>query len=79
MKLIVVSPAGLLAEAECDTVRLPVSDGGSCGIRPGHAPELIALGAGRVTAARAGSPVLEREIGPGVASVTPDTVTVIVG
>ena len=77
IRLKILSPAGILADVTCDSVRLPVSDGGGCGIKPGHAPELISLGAGIVSASLDGKEVISREIPSGIASVMPDSVSVI--
>lgn len=79
MKLLFITPSGSTDPVECDDIRLPVSDGGTCGIRPGHAEELIALGEGNVTVFLAGREIFSRTVCSGIALVDRNGVRVISG
>lgn len=73
---------GKSSSVSCDSVHLIAKDGetgkngGSLGIRRGHARALIALGAGPVRASLGGVTVYEAELPGGIAFVEHDTVTV---
>ena len=83
LTLRIVTPQGIFASAECDSVRLNAADaenekgGGSIGIRPGHIPALIALSPCTVIAWRNGETVLRTDVSSGFVSVEKDSVTVI--
>lgn len=77
MRFIFITPSGSTDPVECDSVRLPASDGGSCGIRPGHAEELIALGNGAVTVFLEGREVFSRDVSSGLAFVDREGVRII--
>ena len=54
LRLVVVTPQGIAAQAACDSVVLPVAEaadgtpGGTVGVRRGHVPALLAHSAGTV-------------------------------
>jgi len=83
LKLRILTPAGAVAETECDTVLLTLADGrngrggGSVGIRSGHAAAIMALADGEATAERDGKAVLRAHVASGFASVSDDVVTVL--
>lgn len=80
----ILSPAGVRAQAGCDSVTLIIKDGkdfsggGSLGIRKGHIPMIAALEEGSsVRAFSNGEEILSVGINGGFASVENDIVTVI--
>lgn len=81
--LSVVTPTGEAFSVNCDSVRLNSEDdkngrnGGGIGIRRGHAPAVIALAEGDVTALRDGKIVLKIKTKKGFASVKNDKITII--
>ncbi len=83
IRLSIVTPNGEAASAVCDSVRLNAQDdahgrnGGGLGIRRGHAPAMIALSEGTVTALLEGSVVRKVKICGGFAAVGNDKVTVL--
>ncbi len=83
MTLHICTPNGEEQIVECDTLHFSMPDGtdgrggGRIGIRPGHAASLIAMAPGLLEAFRAGSPVLQMQVGGGFASVKRNTVTVL--
>lgn len=83
MTLRLLTPAGVSAEAACDSVQLTLRDGadghggGRMGIQRDHAPAVLALGPGTVRASRAGAVVFLAEVGGGFASVKENVITVI--
>ena len=83
MTLRIVTPDGMAGETACDSVSLLLRDdtegkkGGSVGIWKDHAPAVMALGSGPVTASLRGTRVLETSVYGGFASVRDNTVTVI--
>jgi len=77
MTLRLLTPAGLLAEAGCDSAVLTLADGGLVGVMRGHAPAVMALGKGAVRASLEGRPVLRAETEGGFASVKDNAVTVV--
>ena len=77
MTLRLLTPAGLAAEAGCDSVVLTLADGGLAGVMRDHAPAVMALGAGPVRASLGGKPVLKSETKGGFASVKDNVVTVV--
>ena len=83
LKLRILSPEGLQSEIVCDGVQLLLPDdadgrgGGSLGIRSGHAPAVMALDAGPVTATRGEETVLRAQVSGGFASVADNVVTVL--
>ena len=82
LTLRVFSPTGAENAVECDSVRLFAADGkdgkngGSLGIRRGHAPAMVALGDGPLLALLRGKPVYEGAFPGGIAVVERDAVTV---
>lgn len=84
MTLKVITPAGTLAPARCDSVHLTVCDdaqgkgGGSYGVRAGHTKALFALDAGPIKAFLDGAPVFSGQAGVGFATVDGGTVTAVV-
>ena len=84
VKLRILSPTGVTAEAECDIVQLVIPDdstghhGGSIGIEAGHASAVMVLAEGDVDANMLdGSSVLHAHVQSGFASVADDLVTVL--
>ena len=83
LTLRLLTPVGYSAETVCDSVRLTLKDnaegrgGGSVGILYGHAPAVMALGNGPVTAKEDGEVVLSAVLESGFASVRDNVVTVI--
>ena len=82
--LSVVLPDGEELTVRCDSVRFTVPDsadgriqGGSVGIRKGHASALMAVASGAVTAFSAGKQVFSRSMGGGLATVEGDRVTIL--
>ncbi len=76
----IVTPTGAQPDVQCDSIRLNVADeqgGGLLGIRRGHAPSLIMLERGRVTAFRGGERISDTGVGGGVATVSNNVVTVL--
>ena len=83
LTLRVVTPQGVALETGCDSVTLPLADdasgqgGGSIGIRYGHLPALLSLGAGTVCAAMDGKTRSRLSVERGFALVERDSVSVI--
>ena len=84
VRLVILTPAGEAASVECDHVNLFARDnaagenGGSVGIRRGHAPAVVALEANSVVAAKScGREVFRTTVSGGFARVGSDRVTVI--
>ena len=83
LKLKILTPAGTAAEAEGNSVHLPLADdssgrgAGDLGIRPGHLPAVIALGTGAAFVLLNGEERLRVRLNGGFASVKNDEVTVI--
>ena len=83
IRLTVVTPDGEAVSVTCDSVRMEAQDdingrnGGGIGIRRGHAPAMIALGEGLLTASSEGNPVLKAKVKNGFAAVAQDVVTVL--
>ena len=83
MTLRLLTPTGTSAEAACDSVLLTQRDGaeghggGLVGIRADHAPAVIALGEGAVTASLGQNTVFRAAVSGGFASVLDNVVTVI--
>ena len=82
--LILTTPGGGETKITCDSVRFTVPDGekdknagGAVGIRPGHADALMAVAPCTVRAFLNGRPVLSLPVGPGLAMVTPDAVSIL--
>ena len=82
--LILTAPDSGETKVECDSVRFTVPDGetnrnagGSVGIRPGHTDALMAVAAGTVSAFLNGRPVFSCAVGPGLAMVTPASVSIL--
>ena len=75
LRLVVVTPQGIAAQAACDSVVLPVAEaadgtpGGTVGVRRGHVPALLALSAGTVVARLRGQTVLRASVAAGLAAV----------
>ncbi len=80
----IMSPSIAHPDILCDSVRLTVADnekgrgGGSCGIKKGHAPALIALSEGKVSAYRGNEEIFSRQTKGGFASVENNIVTLII-
>ena len=83
IRLSIVTPDGEAAAVTCDSVRMDAQDdrngrnGGGLGIRRGHAPAMIALGEGLLTASSEGNIVLKAKVKNGFAAVAQDVVTVL--
>lgn len=83
MTLRLLTPKGTSAETACDSVLLTQRDsvegrgGGLVGIRADHAPAVIALGEGPVTASLGQRIVFRAAVSGGFASVLENVVTVI--
>ncbi len=84
LTLKIMSPSFSHPDILCDSIRLTVADnengrgGGSCGIKKGHAPALMALSAGSVKAYCGGEEAFSREIKGGFATVKNNVVTLII-
>lgn len=82
LTLCVFSPTGAETAIGCDSIRLSAKDGkdgkngGSLGVRKGHAPAMVALGQGPLLALLQGETVFEGAFPGGIAVVEHDTVTV---
>lgn len=83
LTLVIVTPEGEAARAECSHVTVYAADGadglngGSVGIRRGHAPALIALENNSRVIAKNGESCLEFTVAGGFAGVRNDAVTVV--
>lgn len=83
LRLVVVTPQGIAAQAACDSVVLPVAEAadgtpsGTVGVRRGHVPALLALSAGTVVARLRGQTVLRASVAAGLAAVRDDEVRVL--
>lgn len=83
MTLRLVTPAGIAAEAVCDSVILSLPDsadgrgGGLVGIERNHMPAVLAIDRGGVRASLGGTLVLFAQTSGGFASVRDNVVTVI--
>ncbi|MGN1345405.1 MAG: hypothetical protein ACI4V1_01355 [Eubacteriales bacterium] len=83
MELSIVTLNGVTASVRCDSVHLTARDdgngrgGGGIGIRRGHAPAMISLDDGDVTAFLEGKIVLRVRIRSGFAAVRRNVVTVL--
>ena len=83
MTLRLLTPTGTSAETACDSVLLTQRDsvdgrgGGLVGIREDHAPAVIALGDGSVSASLGSRTVFRAAVSGGFASVQDNVVTVI--
>ena len=83
MTLRLLTPAGYSSETACDSVHLTQRDsiagtgGGLVGVRADHAPAVIALGKGPVTASLGAKTVFRAVVSGGFASVLDNVVTVI--
>ena len=83
MILKLTTPGGVSDEPACDSVRLTLREGaddrggGSVGILRDHAPAVMALAPGEVTASLEGRQVFRVRIGGGFASVRDNVITVI--
>ena len=86
IKVKIVTPGGVNnsgVEFECDSVHLNAQEdakgnnGGSFGVRYGHADALAALGKGKVEAYLNGEIIKTIEISGGFAKIRKDSVTVI--
>jgi len=83
MTLRLLTPTGYSSETVCDSVHLTQRDsvagtgGGLVGIRADHAPAVIALGEGPVSASLGTETVFRASVSGGFASVQNNVVTVI--
>lgn len=83
MTLRLLTPTGVSTETACDSVLLTQRDGaegnggGLVGVRADHAPAVIALGEGSVTASLGSRTVFRAAVAGGFASVLENVVTVI--
>lgn len=75
--LSIVTPRGVAYSVCCDSVTLPLADGGGVGVRRGHIPAEMALMQGVVRATTNGAPLGNISIAGGFASVKNNIVTVI--
>lgn len=79
----IVTTAGEKAQVECDSIRLQIPDdekgqqGGSLGIRKGHADALLAVAPGTVKAVDHDGTLKEFSVGGGFAFVEKDVVTLL--
>lgn len=84
MQLIIATPKGSEAPVECDSVHLTVRDdakgknGGSYGIRRGHAKALFAISGGDCSAFFNNEKIFSAVTGKGFASVDNNVVKLIV-
>ena len=84
MLLRVLTPGGVAAQTECDSVDLTMADdgtghgGGSVGIRNHHADAVMALQKGPALARKDGKMIFSATLSEGFASVHNNVVTVIV-
>lgn len=82
LTLRIITPDEPMREITCEALRLTVKDdrngrgGGLYGVHPGHAPALIALGCGELTADADGKTVLRATTGEGFVRIERDRVTV---
>ena len=76
MSVILATPAGCVFEGVVQSLRLP-GDGGSFGVRPGHAPLLAALTAGHLQM-RTADGVKTFLCGSGLAEVQPQRTVILV-
>ena len=80
----IVTPHTTIGPVPCDSVKLTMTDGkkkkqgGSYGIRQGHAEALISLDKGTIEAFENGKPILTLLSSRGIARVKKDGVTVTV-
>ena len=83
MTMRIVTPAGIAAEAACDSAVLYLRDdaggknGGLTGIWKDHASAVMALGPGPARATLGGETVLETVVSGGFASVRDNVITVV--
>lgn len=83
MTLRLLTPTGVSAETECDSVQLTLRDdaegkqGGLVGIQRDHAPAVMALGQGPIRASLRQTQVFRATASGGFASVQDNVVTVI--
>lgn len=82
LTLRIISPEGIIAEASCDSIILPVRDnkagkgGGQYGIRKGHTDALFATEAGVVTGKKDGEIIFSESLSEGFARVSRNSVTI---
>lgn len=80
----IITPAGVVAGVECDSVHLQLADdqkgkgGGSYGIRSGHADAVLLLAEGITVGQADNREVLIAKTGKGFATVSGGAVSVIV-
>lgn len=80
----IITPAGVVARVECDSVRLALADdqkgkgGGSYGIRSGHAEAVLLLAEGTTVGQTDNREILVAKTGKGFATVSGGAVSVVV-
>ncbi|MBO4452454.1 MAG: hypothetical protein J5793_00810 [Clostridia bacterium] len=83
LKLLIYTPGGKVCDDDCDAVDMIAVDnkegenGGSIGIRYGHAPAVIALAEGELSAKKGGTTVFRATLKGGYARVLENVVTVV--
>lgn len=83
LTLRLLTPSGVAASVECDSIQLVMrpdtegQKGGLVGIRRDHTASVLALDRGPVLASREGLPILRASVSGGFASVQDNVVTVL--
>ena len=83
LTLKIVTPSKEYCYENCDSVRLSINDGikgnegGSYGIRYGHAKALLSVAEGSISAFSNGQQILSARISSGFADVEKDSITVV--
>ena len=75
--MVVLTPEKKLLEAEVKSVRIPLADGGSMGILPGHAKLIAATDAGDVSYVDMQGNPLRVKLGAGILQVESDIIQVL--
>ncbi len=82
LKVVITTPEGTVYSDACDSVILTVCDGvngnegGSYGVRKGHADAIISIANGPITVKRDGEAVFTARLSDGIAMVKSNTLTV---
>ena len=82
LKVVVTTPEGAIYSDTCDSVTLTVCDGvngnegGSYGVRKGHADAIISIANGPITVKRDGKAVFTARLSNGIAMVRNNVLTV---
>jgi F-type H+-transporting ATPase subunit epsilon len=72
----IVSPEKLVLSRQAEMVVIPGSEG-ELGVLPGHAPMIVALGAGTIRVYEKGLVAQRFQVSGGFAEITPERCTVI--